>query len=53
VIVLGIRRSDGRMLFNPTADTTVNAGDHLIVMGRQDNLRAIEGILGAASGAHT
>src|SRR4051812_10930313 len=45
VIVMGIRRSDGKMLFNPTADTTVSAGEYLIVMGSQDNLQAIERLL--------
>ena len=45
VIVMAIRAADGRMLFNPSADATVNAGDHLIVMGRQENLRAIEALI--------
>jgi voltage-gated potassium channel len=45
VIVLAIRRADGKMLFNPTADTIVNAGDFLIVMGRQENLRTLEGAI--------
>jgi voltage-gated potassium channel len=42
VIVMAIRTADGRMLFNPTADSTVKAGDYLIVMGRQENLRTLE-----------
>ncbi|HEY1340916.1 MAG TPA: potassium channel protein [Bryobacteraceae bacterium] len=45
VIVLAIRKRDGAMLFNPPADTTVAGGDYLIVMGRQENLRALEGLL--------
>jgi voltage-gated potassium channel len=45
VIVLAIRRAEGKMLFNPTADTAVNAGDFLIVMGRQENLRTLEGAI--------
>lgn len=52
VIVMAIRRSDGTMLFNPHADTAVNAGDFLIVMGRQESLSKIEGLIaepGAAS----
>jgi voltage-gated potassium channel len=53
VIVMGIRRADGRMVFNPTADTTVSAGEFLIVMGRQENLQAIEGLLADARGART
>src|SRR5581483_2864945 len=38
VIVMAIRKSDGEMIFNPTADTAVATGDHLIVMGRQEKL---------------
>jgi voltage-gated potassium channel len=42
VIVMAIRRHDGSMLFNPPADTSVEAGDYLIVMGKQDDLTALE-----------
>jgi len=45
VIVMAIRRADGQMVFNPTADTGVHGGDYLIVMGRPDNLRTLEGML--------
>jgi voltage-gated potassium channel len=45
VIVMAIRKAGGGMVFNPTADTTVSAGDYLIVMGRQENLRTLEGLL--------
>jgi voltage-gated potassium channel len=45
VIVMAIRKADGRMMFNPTADTTVDGGDHLIVMGRQENLSTLETLL--------
>jgi voltage-gated potassium channel len=45
VIVMAIRKADGRMMFNPTADTTVAGGDHLIVMGRQENLATLEALL--------
>jgi voltage-gated potassium channel len=45
VIVMAIRKSDGEMLFNPSADTTVLAGDYLIVMGRQGNLGKLENLL--------
>jgi uncharacterized protein with PhoU and TrkA domain len=33
------------MLFNPPADTAVEAGDFLIVMGRQDDLTTLEALL--------
>jgi voltage-gated potassium channel len=42
VIVMAIRRRDGSMLFNPPADTAVDAGDYLIVMGKQEDLTALE-----------
>jgi voltage-gated potassium channel len=50
VIVLAIRKRDGQMMFNPPADTAVEGGDFLIVMGRAGNLETIEGML-AATGA--
>jgi voltage-gated potassium channel len=42
VIVLAIRKRDGRMLFNPPADTLIVGGDCLIVMGQLENLRRLE-----------
>jgi voltage-gated potassium channel len=51
VIVMAIRRRDGSMLFNPPADTSVEAGDFLIVMGKHDDLTALEG-LAEPRGAH-
>ncbi|HWC95775.1 MAG TPA: potassium channel protein [Candidatus Sulfopaludibacter sp.] len=45
VIVMAIRNQDGRMVFNPPADTAVRGGDHLIVMGRQESLRTLEDLL--------
>ena len=48
VIVMAIRKSDGAMLFNPPADTAVRGGDFLIVMGQQENLRALENLVAKA-----
>ena len=45
VIVMAIRKADGRMIFNPPADTGVHGGDYLIVMGRPGNLRTLETLL--------
>ena len=45
VIVLAIRTAAGEMHFNPTADTQAHAGDYLIVMGRAENLRLLEGLV--------
>jgi voltage-gated potassium channel len=51
VIVMAIRNPAGEMMFNPPADTPVRGGDHLIVMGKPDNLRALENLLAARRGA--
>jgi voltage-gated potassium channel len=45
VIVLAIRKSDGRMLFNPPADSEVEGGDFLIAMGETANLQRLENML--------
>jgi voltage-gated potassium channel len=45
VIVLAIRKNNGRMLFNPPPDAPIDAGDHLIVMGEAENLRRLEQVL--------
>jgi voltage-gated potassium channel len=50
VIVMAIRKGDGHMLFNPPADTAVEGGDYLIVMGRQESLRTLEGLLAESGG---
>jgi voltage-gated potassium channel len=42
VIVLAIRKGDGRMLFNPPADALIEGGDFLVVMGEAENLRKLE-----------
>jgi voltage-gated potassium channel len=45
VIVMAIRKESGEMVFNPPAETAVQGGDYLIVMGRPHNLRALETLL--------
>jgi voltage-gated potassium channel len=42
VVVVGIQRAHGHMEFNPTANTVLNAGDHLIVLGSTANLKTLE-----------
>jgi voltage-gated potassium channel len=49
VIVLGIRKSDGSMLFNPAAETMISGGDYLIVMGEPANLRTLENMISAGA----
>jgi len=48
VIVLAIRKTDGRMIFNPPAEAEVDTGDHLIVMGEPANLQRLEQMLAEA-----
>ncbi|WP_353685101.1 potassium channel protein [Thermodesulfovibrio sp. 3907-1M] len=42
VIILGIKRADGRMKFNPTSQTLIKEGDTLIVIGQIDKLALLE-----------
>ncbi|MDZ4801873.1 MAG: potassium channel protein [Bryobacteraceae bacterium] len=42
VIILGIRRASGEMLFNPDATVSLDAGDHLIAMGNHEQLQRLE-----------
>jgi len=39
VVVVGIRRADGKMDFNPEPETAMRPGDDLVVLGRVDNLK--------------
>lgn len=48
VIVLAIRKADGKMLFNPPADARIAVGDHLIVMGQEEGLQKLESALNEA-----
>ena len=42
VIVVGIRRLDGRMEFNPPPDAVMRAGDQLVVLGPPELLKGLE-----------
>ena len=42
VVVVGIQRAGGRMEFNPSPDTAMRAGDHLVVLGSVSNLKELE-----------
>jgi len=41
LIVLAIRRSDGSMRFNPPADERIEAGDHVVVMGKPEDIQIL------------
>jgi len=49
VIVLAIRRHDGRMDFNPAAETVLECDDHLIVMGDSIAVRKLEELVTGVS----
>jgi voltage-gated potassium channel len=49
VVVVGIQRADGRMEFNPPPEATMRPGDHLVVLGRTDNLRELEAAAGQST----
>lgn len=42
VVVVGIRRADGRMEFNPEPETAIRSGDDLVVLGRAESLKELE-----------
>ena len=50
VVILAIRTTNGEMLFNPSPEVKMSAGDHLIAMGDTHHLQKLEQLLmGAAS----
>jgi len=42
VVVVGIRRADGKMDFNPPPEASMRGGDDLVVLGRTASLRELE-----------
>jgi voltage-gated potassium channel len=44
LLVVAIRRAEGEMVFNPQPRETIGAGDTLIVLGEQGNLKRLEEI---------
>jgi voltage-gated potassium channel len=42
VVVVGIRRANGKMDFNPPPETSMCPGDDLVVLGRAASLRELE-----------
>jgi voltage-gated potassium channel len=45
MILLAVRNRTGETVFNPAPETTINAGDFLIVMGERSGLQKLEEIL--------
>ncbi|MCZ7582174.1 MAG: potassium channel protein [Deltaproteobacteria bacterium] len=42
LIIIGIRKADGTMLFNPSPDDAIIPGDILIAMGDEENLEKLQ-----------
>ncbi|WP_291985072.1 TrkA family potassium uptake protein [Luteitalea sp.] len=49
VIVVGIRRANGRMEFNPAPEARMEAGDHLVLLGPADRLAELAGHAGVST----
>lgn len=45
VIIISIKKSDGRMVFNPDADTLLESEDTLVVVGGAANIKGLEKLL--------
>ena len=46
IIILSIKKADGQMIFNPSADAVIEVGDTLIVLGRRDATDKLGKMLG-------
>jgi voltage-gated potassium channel len=46
LIIIAIKKSDDSMLFNPSFETLIKAGDTVIAVGEEANLKKLEDILG-------
>ncbi|HEX8709029.1 MAG TPA: potassium channel protein [Pyrinomonadaceae bacterium] len=44
VVIVAIRRLQGEMVFNPSGDARIEAGDLLIAIGRAESLRELSGL---------
>jgi voltage-gated potassium channel len=49
VIVLGLKPSDGAMVFNPSPEAMIRANDCLIVIGGDTQLKKLEAMAGVTS----
>ncbi len=46
LIIIAIKKSNGSMLFNPSFETKLEAGDTVIAVGDEENLQRLEKVLG-------
>ena len=45
VIIVAIKKSSDRMVFNPTPSETLEAGDVIVVIGRSEDLKRMSDIM--------
>ena len=45
LIIIAIKKLDGAMLFNPSFESIIKAGDTLIAVGKSENLQKLEEVL--------
>lgn len=46
VIVLAVKNTEGKMVFNPTPESALHEGDCMIVLGSGEQLRSVEALAG-------
>lgn len=51
IIIVGVRRADRDLVFNPPPDLAPQAGDVLLALGRNENLRKLEQLAVGRAGA--
>ena len=49
VIVVAAKRQDGTMEFNPAPEFVIGSGDELVVLGRPENVRALEDLISSSA----
>jgi voltage-gated potassium channel len=49
LIIIAIKKQDESMLFNPSFEAVIEAGDTVIAVGQEENLQKLEEILNATS----
>ena len=44
IVVVSIRRNDGKVIFNPSGETQIQSGDMLVAIGNADSLRRLNAL---------
>jgi len=51
IIIVGIKKANGKMVFNPDSHTRIEGRDTLIVLGEPGAIQKLEGMVGAQAGS--